>query len=131
MKGKQTGFLILAVIFSIGVFSVIAYLASANVRTVGITVLPPSLVPDGHSEAVVSVEPKNIFGFRAFGKHDAAFVISEGRDSGEIVEMTALTARIRSKLTAGTILLRVIVQGQPIPYQQEILVQPNYAKSEF
>lgn len=112
------------------VFAVIGWLGyegMSRVHRIVIVANPETLPPDGHAEAVVELQAKNLFGVSAWRKPTARFQIAEGNNSGRIVGVSSLSVRIRSTRLAGRIVLHVFVQGYPMPYEIVIPVRPNYA----
>jgi hypothetical protein len=105
----------------------IGYTGMSRVRAVDILVTPETLPSDGRSEAHVRVRFTNLFGLEAWEKRTVRFQVVEGREHGNIVSTTARSARIRSSMLPGRIVLYVSVQGTPLPYEIIIPVRPNYA----
>lgn len=105
----------------------LGYTAMHRVRSVDISVTPSTLPPDGRSEALVEVRLKNLFGLDAWEQRTMRFEIVEGQDSGTIVASAPRSARIRSTLQPGRIVVYISIQGNPLPYEVTIPVRPNYA----
>lgn len=127
MKKRTVWINIGAIAVVLAVSGWIGYTGMSRVRSVDIRVTPETLPPDGRSEARVQVRFINLFGFGALEKKTVRFEIVEGREYGTIVAATAQSARVRSTLVPGRIVLYVSIQGTPMPYEIIIPVRPNYA----
>ncbi len=118
---------IAAVLVVLAVIGYLLYAAMSNVRNIDVVVMPETLYPDGKSEAVVEVRLLNVFGSTSWSHRSAQFRIIEGEESGKIVGTSELSARVRATFAPGTIVMRVYIEGVPLPYEVQIPVRRSYA----
>lgn len=112
------------------ILGVFAYLLLPNftrIDDIHIAVEPESLPPDGRSEAVITVTALNSFGWELGNEHAVEFGITEGGQSGELVEIEANTARLRAGTIAGHVHVRIRVEGVLMPYEVVIRVGRQYS----
>jgi len=99
-----------------------------NISRVDFVVNPPSLFPDGESEATVKAVPYNAVGLQIpFKSVQVFYEIETGSDKVEIIRRDKNSITLRAKQTTGDVILRARLTGDPIPYEIVVPILPQFA----
>ena len=120
---------ILSIAIIVGVAGYLFVRAMSTVRSVDIVVEPEVLYPDSESSALIDVQLRNVFGWRSWTTRRAQFRIVEGGEFGTLVRVDALSARVYARFTPGTIIVQVLIDDVPLPYEVRVPIRYLYAFS--